>query len=219
MTAKAYRLLQAVLMTAVQEDKIIPRNPCQVRGAGSEQAAERPVLSVAQVFELTARVGVRPIGNVRKLDTGEYRLRYRIKGGTTRRFPETLPTRTAAMHVLWDLAENGQADVTRDDRYRSLVLLAAFASLRWGEVTALKRSDIDTTTGTVRVRFAYTEQDNGKMILGPPKSRAGRRTVSIPAGIVPEIKAHLDKYAKPEGDALVFTGIKGARFAGVASTS
>jgi hypothetical protein len=130
MTAKAYRLLRAVLMTAAQEDKIIPRNPCQVRGAGSEQAAERPVLSVAQVFELAGRVGVRPVGNVRKLDSGGYRLRYRVKGGIMRRFPETLPTRTAAMHVLWDLAERGQADVTRPDRYRALVLLAAFASLR-----------------------------------------------------------------------------------------
>jgi integrase len=209
MTAKAYRLLRAVLMTAAQEDKIIARNPCQVRGAGSEHAAERPVLSVAQVFELAARVGVRPVGNVRKLDSGEYRLRYRVKDGTMRRFPEMLPTRPAVMRVLWDLAESGQADVTRDDRYRALVLLAAFASLRWGEVTALKRNDIDTVTGTVRVRFAYTEQDNGTMILGPPKSRAGRRTVSIPAGIVSEITAHLDKYTKREDDALVFTGIKG----------
>jgi hypothetical protein len=32
MTAKAYRLLRAVLMTAVEEDKILPRNPCRVRG-------------------------------------------------------------------------------------------------------------------------------------------------------------------------------------------
>jgi hypothetical protein len=54
-----------------KEDKIISRNPCQVRGAGSEQAAERPVLSVAQVFDLAARVGVRPVSNVRKLDSGE----------------------------------------------------------------------------------------------------------------------------------------------------
>ena len=35
--AKAYRLLRAVLMTAVEEDKILPRNPCRIRGAGDEQ--------------------------------------------------------------------------------------------------------------------------------------------------------------------------------------
>jgi integrase len=208
-TAKAYRLLRAVLMTAAEEDKIIPGNPCRIRGAGTEQAAERPVLSVKQVFELAGRVGVRPVGNVRKLDSGEYRLRYRTVDGTMRRFPGTLPTRAAALRMLWDLAEDGRADSTRDDRFRALVLLAAFASLRWGEVTALKRCDIDIAAGTVRVRFAYTEQDNGKMLLGPPKSRAGRRTVGIPARILPDLAAHLAKYTKHDDNALVFTGING----------
>jgi Phage integrase, N-terminal SAM-like domain len=46
-TAKAYRLLRAVLMTAVEDDKILPRNPCRIRGAGTEDAGERPVLAVA----------------------------------------------------------------------------------------------------------------------------------------------------------------------------
>jgi hypothetical protein len=62
MAAKAYRLLRAA---AVEEDKILPRNPCRIPGAGEEHAAERPVLTVAQVFELAERVGRRPIGNIR----------------------------------------------------------------------------------------------------------------------------------------------------------
>jgi hypothetical protein len=33
-------------MTAVEEDKILPRNPCRIRGAGTEDAGERPVLTV-----------------------------------------------------------------------------------------------------------------------------------------------------------------------------
>ena len=35
-TAKAYRLLRASMNTAVNEDKILPRNPCIVRGADRE---------------------------------------------------------------------------------------------------------------------------------------------------------------------------------------
>ena len=46
--AKAYRLLRAVLNTAV-EDELIRRNPCRIKGAGQEQPAERPVATVAQV--------------------------------------------------------------------------------------------------------------------------------------------------------------------------
>jgi hypothetical protein len=40
-TAKAYRLLRAVLMTAA-DDQVIPRNPCRIRGGGEEHAQERP---------------------------------------------------------------------------------------------------------------------------------------------------------------------------------
>ena len=57
MTAKAYRLLRAILMTAV-DDGIMARNPCRIRGAGSEPTAERPVLSVGQVYDLAARMPV-----------------------------------------------------------------------------------------------------------------------------------------------------------------
>ena len=37
-TAKAYRLLKAILYTAV-DDGIIRRNPCRIKGAGQEQSA------------------------------------------------------------------------------------------------------------------------------------------------------------------------------------
>jgi hypothetical protein len=39
-------------MTAVEEDRILLRNQCRICGAGDEEAAERPVLTVAQVFQL-----------------------------------------------------------------------------------------------------------------------------------------------------------------------
>lgn len=46
--AKAYRLLSAVMATAVA-DELIVRSPCRVRGAGVERPAERPIASVAEV--------------------------------------------------------------------------------------------------------------------------------------------------------------------------
>lgn len=51
--AKAYRLLKAILNTAV-DDGLIRRNPCRIRGAGQEKSPERPVLSLRQVFDLAA---------------------------------------------------------------------------------------------------------------------------------------------------------------------
>jgi integrase len=54
--AKAYRLLKAILETAV-EDELIRRNPCRIRGAGKESAPERPVATVDQVDALADAIG------------------------------------------------------------------------------------------------------------------------------------------------------------------
>ncbi|WP_225850931.1 tyrosine-type recombinase/integrase [Streptomyces sp. HPF1205] len=56
--AKAYRLLKAIMETAV-DDELIRRNPCRIRGAGKESAPERPVATVAQVDALADAMGPR----------------------------------------------------------------------------------------------------------------------------------------------------------------
>jgi integrase len=208
MAAKAYRLLRAVLTTAVEEDKIMPRNPCRIRGAGDEHADERPVLTVAQAFELAELVGRRPIGNVRKLPVGGYRLRF-SRDGVMRTLPEVFTTKAEAERALWKMAQGGRADCHHDRRFGALVLLATFASLRWGEATALRRTDLDLTARTVRIRAAYIERSTGEMLLGPPKSQAGRRVVGIPVAIVPALRDHLSIFVKDEPGALIFPGAKG----------
>ncbi|MFE5816221.1 tyrosine-type recombinase/integrase [Streptomyces sp. NPDC056479] len=57
-TAKAYRLLKAIMETAVDEE-LITRNPCRIKGAGKEKAAERRIATVAQVDALANTVGMR----------------------------------------------------------------------------------------------------------------------------------------------------------------
>ena len=205
--AKAYRLLRAILMTAVEDDKILPRNPCRIRGAGTEDAGERPVLTVAQVFELGEQVGRRPVGNIRKIPTG-YRLRF-CRHGEMRTSPELYATRAEAERALWTMAGDGRADSIHDRRFYALVLLATFASLRWGEATALRRCDLDLNARTVRVRAAYVERSTGEMLIGPPKSKAGRRVVGVPDAIIPTLRDHLSVYVKDEPGALVFHGVKG----------
>jgi integrase len=150
MCAKAYRLLRAILNTAV-DDEILDRNPCRIRGAGDEHPEERPVLEIEQVLALSERV----------------------------------PT-----------------------RFRVLVLVTTFASLRWGEVSALQRRDIDIAHGTVTVRSAFVERSDGTIEIGPPKSRAGRRTVVLPGFVLTAVVDHLDAIG-PEATALLFTGPSG----------
>jgi integrase len=56
--AKCYRLLRAILATAV-EDGLIPANPCTIKGAGVERPDERPIPTVVQVHELATAIGAR----------------------------------------------------------------------------------------------------------------------------------------------------------------
>lgn len=56
--AKAYRLLKSIMETAV-DDELIRRNPCRIKGAGKEKAAERGIATVAQVDALADAIGLR----------------------------------------------------------------------------------------------------------------------------------------------------------------
>ncbi len=56
--AKCYRLLRAILNTAV-EDGLLAVNPCTIRGAGAERSPERIIPTVGQVVELADTVDPR----------------------------------------------------------------------------------------------------------------------------------------------------------------
>lgn len=150
--AKAYRLLKAILTTAA-DDGAIRRNPCRIKGGGTEKSSERQVLTVRQVYELSEAI---------------------------------------------------------EPRYRALVLLAAFTSLRWGELCALRQRDIDMTTRTIQVERTLTELQSGGLAFGPPKSDAGRRAVVFPELIAPVVRWHLSCFALDSGDGRVFTAPAGA---------
>ncbi|MEU8178305.1 site-specific integrase [Microbispora hainanensis] len=188
----------------------------ELPAAGTGPQAARPAAERAQgreaarsaALDLADRVGRRPVGNVRKLKNGAYRLRFQ-RYGEMRSHPEIFTTRGEAERVLWKMGADGRADCTQDRRFRALVLLATFASLRWGEVSALRRGDLDLRAGTVRIRAAFVERSTGELVLGPPKSKAGRRVVGIPEGIIPALREHLATYVQDEPGALVFPGAKG----------
>ena len=56
--AKAYRLLHAIMETAVA-DELIVRNPCVIKGASVDRSSERPVASLPEVLALAEAVGPR----------------------------------------------------------------------------------------------------------------------------------------------------------------
>jgi integrase len=77
-----------------------------------------------------------------------------------------------------------------DPRFRAMVLVMAWATLRLGEVSGLRRSDVDLIAGTIRIENNAV-QVSGRMVEGPPKTRAGRRTMTLPPSLVHDLAAHL----------------------------
>lgn len=88
-------------------------------------------------------------------------------------------------------------------RYRLLVDLAAWCALRFGELTELRRSDVDTRDGILRIRRAVSLVD-GSFVVDTPKSSAGVRDVVIPPHLLPSVRAHLLEHTAPGPDGLLF---------------
>ena len=89
------------------------------------------------------------------------------------------------------------------DKYRALVLLAAWCGLRWGEVSELRRKDVDLTSMTVRVERAVVWR-KGQPTVGTPKSRAGVRTIALPPNLRQPLRRHLAEHAMGGPDGLLF---------------
>ena len=99
------------------------------------------------------------------------------------------------------------ADVIQPE-YRALVLTAAYSSLRWGELAGLRRRNVNPLHRTVTVVEQLTEV-NGHLAFGPPKTNSSRRTVRLPDVVADELTAHLERYAEPGPDGLVFPAAEG----------
>lgn len=90
--------------------------------------------------------------------------------------------------------------------WRPLVLTLVGTGARWGEATAWKRIDLSLEKATIRVSRAWKRIEGG-WELGGPKTKKGRRTITLPPELVDTLRPLVDD-RKP-GDWL-FTSRNGA---------
>ena len=87
----------------------------------------------------------------------------------------------AMLATLEKLAtQNNQQRAKAWRRYRALITAAVQTGMRASELRGLHWNEVDLKTGTIKV----TQRADEKGKIGPPKSTAGRRTISIPASLV-----------------------------------
>ena len=119
----------------------------------------------------------------------------RVRGGGQSRRAKTI--RPATLPELAAIVD------ATPSRYRLMVLLAAWCALRFGELAALTREDIDVDQGVIRVRRGVVRTSGGPVVKAP-KSVAGRRDVAVPPHLMPVVTEHLDRYVAAGPGALVF---------------
>jgi integrase len=98
------------------------------------------------------------------------------------------------------------------ERYRAMVLLAAWCGLRFGELTELRRGDLDLEDGLLYVNRGVVRA-GGRVIVGDPKSEAGKRRVTIPPHLLPMLEDHLRKHTGLGATTLLFPARHGGHMA------
>ena len=83
------------------------------------------------------------------------------------------------------------------------LLLAGWCGLRSGEVRGLRVRDLDVDAGVVHVRQAVVRL-KGQLLIGPPKTNAGIRSVAIPPHLLPALRVWAEKRPTRKRDELLF---------------
>lgn len=100
---------------------------------------------------------------------------------------------------------------------RPIVAMALATGMRRGELLGLQLGDLDLDAGLLRVERSLEETKSG-LRFKPPKSKAGRRTISLPSSTVVMLRDHRRRLletrlllglGKPNDETLLFGNLDG----------
>jgi integrase len=137
-------------------------------------------------------------------------LRAAVRAGRLAASPaESVPLPTVEREEMRFLTPSQVAELAEriDPRYRAFVIVGAYGGLRLGELLALRWSRVDLLHKRVDVVETAVEV-RGLVTVGPPKTRAGRRSVPLPRVAVDALRAHQTAFG---GSDLVFPAPDGGQ--------
>jgi len=94
-------------------------------------------------------------------------------------------------------------------QYRALVLVGAYAGLRWGEAAGLRRRDIDMLRSRIHVTSTAVQLRGRVTLDNVPKTTRSKRSVPVARSVMRRLEQHLSEFVDPTADALVFTAPAG----------
>ncbi len=89
-----------------------------------------------------------------------------------------------------------------------VALILAYTGLRWSELVGLRVKDVDLAARRLHVRRSAPDVE-GKIVIGPPKTKSGTRSVALPLVVVEALAARIagrhpdaPAVASPQGEML-----------------
>jgi integrase len=165
-------------------------------------------------IQITPLIGSRPLQKLTRMDLEHWHTELRNAGTAARTVGaahkvlrkaisdaarDGLVTRNVAKLQRAPKVQAGEVTIVRDvppliealkgSRLYAMAVTAVLTGLRLGELLALRDKSVDLDRGVIKVREAL-EQVAGEVRFKPPKTKAGRRDLTLPAIVIDTLRAH-----------------------------
>ncbi|WP_144881122.1 tyrosine-type recombinase/integrase [Microbacterium paraoxydans] len=203
-TAAEYRRLLAGALSPFAGSRLSAITPDQVRAWYSSLIASGTKTQAARAYELLKAVLTTAVADGR-IKTNPCQIRGAASASTGKKVE---PPTASELQTIVDAIT---------PKFCAAVVLAAWAGLRYGELTELRRRDIeviDTGEGArsivVNVSRAVAHVPGQGFVVGRTKSEAGVRTIVLPPHVNEIVESHLDEHVGRSADSLLFPSADGS---------
>lgn len=197
-TAAEYRRLVAGALNPFTQSRLSAITPEQVRSWYSTLIAAGTKTQAARAYELLKAIMSTAVADGR-LKVNPCQIRGAASASTGKK---TEPPTPSELQAIVDAIT---------PRFKAAVVLAAWAGVRYGELTELRRRDIEAAGDAivVNVARAVTHVTGQGFIVGTTKSEAGVRSIVLPPHVNDVIVTHLRDFVGRSADALLFPSADG----------
>lgn len=204
-TASEYRRLIAGPLATFHESRLSAITTSGVRGWYSELIASGTKTQAARAYELLKSILTTAVQDGR-IKVNPCQIRGAASASTGKKVE---PPTAAELQIIVD-------KIT--PRYKAAVIIAAWSGVRYGELTELRRKDIEilqaagsisTDVIAVNVARAVAHVTGQGFIVGSTKSEAGVRTIVLPPHVNGIVESHLREHVNPFPESLLFPAADG----------
>ncbi|WP_341957481.1 site-specific integrase [Microbacterium sp. LWH13-1.2] len=202
-TAAEYRRLLAGSLRPFADSRLTAITPDQVRSWYSTLIAAGTKTQAARAYELLKSILTTAVADGR-IKVNPCQIRGAASASTGKKTEPPTPSELQA--ILNAITP----------RFRAAVVLAAWTGVRYGELTELRRRDIEIVSDdesqsiVVNVSRGVTHVTGQGFIVGRTKSEAGVRAIVLPPHVNDIVTEHLSEFVGRSADSLLFPSADGS---------